>query len=290
MKNELGDIPKVSLEDEELTAGNKKVEVVEELQEDVIKPEEEMNNEQKVEPTKFSNNDLDSNKNYYTKKDKFNRTLTIILVASITIAVLILIGFGVKKLIDTSNARKAEEEHKKQSGQVGIEQGPGETGVDGSSADPIITDNKGVDNTQSTAKTYYKGFEVVGYVRIPRTSVNYPILKPMTNKSLEASVALEHTMSGVNKPGNTTISGHNYRNDQFFANNYRIQMGDPVYVKDMSGRELKYTVYDIKEVGENDKTFVQRNTNGGIEVTLSTCTDNVVNRIVIFAKHTPEQQ
>ena len=58
----------------------------------------------------------------------------------------------------------------------------------------------------------------------------------------------------------------------------------------MDGVELEYIVYNIQEVGENDKSFVQRNTNGAIEVTISTCTDNVVNRIVIFAKHNPNSQ
>lgn len=283
MKNELGDIPKVDLDDEVIdddksTKVDRTVEVIEE-----VKPEVEVQEE-----LPKTGLDKNLNKNYYTNRDKLNKILTIVLVSAITIVVLLLLGFGLKKIIDLSNARKAEEENKKLSDQIGIESGPGDTEIETGTGEPILTDDPGnIDGSQAKKKIYYKGYEVVGYLRVPKTGINYPVIKPMSNKSLEVSVTQEYTISGVNQPGNTTISGHNYRNDMFFAKNYKIELGDAIYVKDMNGVELKYDVYDIQEVGENDKSFVQRNTNGAIEVTLSTCTDNVVNRIVIFARYNP---
>lgn len=266
MKNQLGDMPNVSLDDE-------------------------IHEEDKIPETKIDkksdDSNLSNNNNYYTNKDKLNKTLTIILIIVVSVIVLILLGFGINKLINMYNAKKNADDNKAASDHIGIESGPGDRDL--GDEDPILSEDWEWDQTGTGKKLRYKGFEVVGYIRIPKTGINYPIIKPMSNKSLEVSVTLEHiTGIGINKPGNVTISGHNYKNEQFFANNYRIENGDKVYIKDMDGVELEYIVYNIQEVGENDKSFVQRNTNGGIEVTLSTCTDNVVNRIVIFAKHEPK--
>ncbi len=278
MKNELGNIPKVSLDGEEIKPEDK----LSTQEKELVMPEEIL--KEKVPESKKIDNE-----NFFTKKDKLNKTLTILLVASITIVILILLGFGLKKIIDLSKARRAEKENRNQSDRVGIGQGPGDTDIEGGTGDPIIIDDSLIGTKQGSKKRYYKGFEVVGDIRIPKTNINYPILKTMSNKSLEVSVVQEQTTTGLNNIGNTTISGHNYKNEQFFANNYKIKVGDPIYIKDeISKKELKYDVYDIKEVGENDKSFVQRNTNGATEITLSTCTDNAIHRIVIFAKHNPQ--
>lgn len=243
MKNELGDIPKVSLEDENVL--NEKVLLKEE-----IKKERNNENTQESNNSELLKKELknSNNMNYYTKKDKFNKILTVILVASLTIIVVILLGFGVKKLVDLYKSKKIAAENEKLSERIGIQEAPGEVGVD-DSKDLILTDDMDLENNNSLSdKVYYKGFEVAGYIRIPKTGINYPILRVMSNKSLETSVVLEYTMSGINKPGNTTISGHNYKNEQFFANNYKIQVGDTIFIKDMTGKELKYDVYDIKEL------------------------------------------
>lgn len=264
MKNELGNVPKESL-DEEIAFDDKL-------------PKKEVKEIKKNKEVKT----LDD-------PDKLNKALTIVLVSAITIVILILLGFGVKKLFDIAQAKKENEEKDKwvQGGQ--IQEGPGQTEVYDEHGNPILTEDTGIyDGTQIRTKRYYKGFEIVGEIKIPKTKLTEYIVKPMTNKSLEVAVAVEYTINGLNKVGNTTISGHNYKNEKFFSNNYKIEIGDAIYIKDETGQELKYDVYDIQELGETDKSFIQRNTNGAIEVTLLTCTDNVVNRIVVFAKHNPQ--
>ncbi len=284
MKNELGDIPKVSLDEEvsiedELPKTEEKIE-----REEVVLPKEEI-----VESKKLKDSKQPSPKSNLTDKEKFNKLLTIVLVATITIAVIILLGFGIKKLIDLGNAKKAAEELKKPGNEVGIGEGPGSTNVDGS-GNPILNDDSSLyQGSQIKQKRYHKGYEIVGEIRIPKTKLNEYIVIPMSNNSLEVAVAMEHTLAGINEVGNTVISGHNYKNEQFFAKNYKIEIGDLIYIKDETGRELKYTVVQIDEKSENDKSFYVRN-NGIPEITLSTCTDNVVNRIVIFAEHRPEAE
>lgn len=299
MKNELGDIPKISLDDDKIPLEDQIPNKDKEL-EQLKQKEQEIQNNQEINKVKHNDeesalektniNDLNnkSNINYYTKEDKFNKIITIILIVAITIIVVLVLGFGVKKLIDVMKLKKQQQENKKLAEQIGIQEAPGDIDFTGDPNADIEFETTDVYDTQSgKKKVYYKGFEVVGYIKIPKINLQYPILKSMTNKSLEVSVAVENTTSGINQPGNTTISGHNYKNNQFFSNNYKIQIGDLIYIKDMTGQELKYEVYDIKELAENDKSYVQRNTQGAIEISLSTCTDNVVNRIVIFARNKP---
>lgn len=129
----------------------------------------------------------------------------------------------------------------------------------------------------------YKGFGVLGTMRIPAIDFSYPILEKVTKKSIETSVAFL-CGAGVNEPGNTVIIGHNYRNGAFFSNNKRLNRGDKIYIRDLSGRELTYNIYDKFETSQNDTSFYQRDTGGVAEVTLSTCTDDSSARLIILAR------
>lgn len=129
----------------------------------------------------------------------------------------------------------------------------------------------------------YKGFAVIGTIEIPKTNLSYPILKEASAAAIEKSVAML-CGSGPNKPGNTLILGHNYRNGQFFANNKNLSKGDKVYITDLSGKRLSYTIYDKFETTTEDTEFITRNTNGAREISLQTCTDNGSLRLIILAK------
>lgn len=131
--------------------------------------------------------------------------------------------------------------------------------------------------------TTYKGFNVVGTIEIPATDLKYPILEKVTKASIEAAVAVLYG-PGPNQPGNTVIAGHNYRNGLFFSNNKNLETGDKVYITDMSGNKVTYTIYNKFEAAENDTSFFNRDTQGGREVTLSTCTDDSKARIIIEAR------
>ncbi len=89
---------------------------------------------------------------------------------------------------------------------------------------------------------------------------------------------------GLNQVGNTVIAGHNYHNGLFFSNNYKIEVGDKIYIKDRSGTTVTYTVYSKFETTGEDSSYISRNTNGAREITLYTCNDDSSKRIVILAK------
>jgi len=138
-------------------------------------------------------------------------------------------------------------------------------------------------NSASSEKVYMGDYEVMGTIEIPKTSINYPILSEVTKKSLETSVAILYGV-GLNQPGNTTIVGHNYRNGLFFSDNKKLSKGDNIKITDQSGTTITYEIYDIFITSPSDAGYMQRDTEGRKEISLSTCTDDSSQRLIILAK------
>lgn len=141
-----------------------------------------------------------------------------------------------------------------------------------------------ITSSSTTQKTTYKGFDVVGTIQIPAINLKYPILEKNTKKSLETSVVLMYTSNGLNEVGNSVIIGHNYRNGTMFSNVKKLEKGDVIYITDMAGRKVKYTIYDIYRTSGSDGKYITRNTNGKREISLSTCTDDSKARTIVLAK------
>lgn len=145
------------------------------------------------------------------------------------------------------------------------------------------TTTGGNSSNNNTKKVQYKGYNVEGKIEIPAIKLEYPILEKATPSSIEAAVAILYSANGLNQPGNTVISGHNYRNGSFFGNNDKLKLGDKVYITDNSGTKLKYNIYNIYETSPDDGDFIMRETNGKREISLQTCTDNSKGRLIIWA-------
>ena len=131
--------------------------------------------------------------------------------------------------------------------------------------------------------TKLQGYTVMGTIEILKIDVKYPILENVTKKSIELAVAVLYG-PGLNQVGNTTIAGHNYRNGLFFSNNKKLSVGDKIYITDSTGKRLSYTIYDKYEAEENYSDYITRDTQGAIEISLTTCTDDSQARIIILAK------
>lgn len=140
-------------------------------------------------------------------------------------------------------------------------------------------------STSSKKKTYYDNFVMIGYITISKTNVKLPILTEVTPKALDTAVGVLYPSNPkLNEPGNVVIVGHNYRNGKFFSNNKKLSIGDKIKIKDETGRELMYTIYNKFETTPEDTSFYARDTQGAIEITLSTCTDDSKARTIILAK------
>jgi len=146
-------------------------------------------------------------------------------------------------------------------------------------------ENKNDGSSSSGGGQKYNGYLVSGTIEIPATNLKCPILaaSEYSPKALETSV-VELYGPGLNQVGNTTISGHNYRNGRFFSNNKKLNVGDKIYITDLTGKRLTYTIYDKFETTENDADYMSRDTQGAIEISLSTCTDDSKARLIILAK------
>lgn len=142
-------------------------------------------------------------------------------------------------------------------------------------------------SSYSSSGVNISGYWVVGTIRIPATGIKYSIFSEPTRQALERGVGQVYTTGGLNQPGNTVISGHNYRNRLFFSKNKNLKIGDTVIIKDTSGLEITYVIYDKFTTDSNDASFFQRNTDGKREITLTTCTDDGTKtgqRLIILAR------
>ena len=214
-------------------------------------------------------------------KSKYGNLLTVILIIVI-IAILGLIGFGCYKLIKGNSDRAIEAKTYEE-----FEENGKENNNNDINSDEIIEDN--IDQTGGGVikKTYNKdGFIVAGYISIPKINISrMEILDKETPAALESSVAIRYQNNdGLNTPGNVVIAGHNYRNGSFFSNLKNVSIGDKIVIKDVTLTELTYTVYSVFETTPEDTSFYNKDTNGAIEVTLSTCTNDSSARTIVCAR------
>lgn len=161
-------------------------------------------------------------------------------------------------------------------------------------ADPVINVNNtsngnGTGNNDSSGnsgntsnKPKYKGFNMVGKIEIPKIKLNCPVLEEATPRAIEVAVAVMYG-PGINEVGNTVIIGHNYRNGTFFSNNKKLEQGDKIYLTDLNGKKVTYTITKKYITSTEDFDYAIRDTNGKREISLSTCTDDSKQRIIIWA-------
>ena len=137
-------------------------------------------------------------------------------------------------------------------------------------------------SSKKTVNKYY-GFDICGYIRIPRTGIKYPIISTLSKQALEKGVCVEYG-PGPNEPGNTVIAGHNYLNRLFFSKNKNLKLGDKVYITDLYGVTAEYTIYNKFETSPQDTSYIFRDTGDVPEITLATCSRNSSARLIIYAK------
>lgn len=145
------------------------------------------------------------------------------------------------------------------------------------------------EESEEPEKVYMEGYEVVGRIEIPKTSVDYPILSRLTKRTLEIAISVAYG-PGPNKVGNTVLYGHNYRNNSFFSNNKKLTNGDKVYITDVYGDRVEYTIYNIYETTQSDATYMKRDTGDRREISLQTCTNDSSGRIIIWATADPIEE
>lgn len=211
-------------------------------------------------------------------ENKYSKFLTVILVIVIA-AVVVLLGFLGYDVYKKFTDKKAVAEVLDNFNDVVTNNA---VDINNQVVTPILNEEIQTNSGSTGNKVTYKGYNVVGTIEIPKISLKYPILERVTTKSIEVAVAVLYG-PGPNQVGNTVIVGHNYRNGSFFGNNDKLSLGDKIYIEDLSGTKIEYNIYNIYTTSPDDGDYMVRDTNGKREISLSTCTDNSKERLIIWA-------
>lgn len=132
--------------------------------------------------------------------------------------------------------------------------------------------------TTTNGQQYY----TAAVLNIPKLGINYPVLSDTSEELLKISLN-KYWGPEANEIGNYCIVGHNYKNTKFFSKLDQLVNGDIVELTDLTGRTLKYKIYDSYIVEPTDLHCTSQLTKGKKEVTLITCANNGKQRLVVKA-------
>lgn len=212
------------------------------------------------------------------KGKKIFTIITIIAVIALIFAIGYVIYYYISNFINLKEAEEAVDEFEKEVILVNIEENEPE---EVNQEEPETTSQPA--KSTSNKGTSYKGYTMIGTIQIPKTKVKVPIVDKGTPASMKSAAAVIYG-PGLNEIGNTVIAAHNYRNGTFFSNNKKLIIGDKIYITDLSGEKVEYTIYKTYTADETEFSYATRNTGGKREISLSTCTTDPTKRLVIWAK------
>lgn len=212
---------------------------------------------------------------------KYSKVLTALLIIVI-VGILGLLGYVLYSYFGKSNLNKSTKDFLDEAYSGTIDNTVANT-LEGDLNVLKNVNSTAVASTQGQQQFKFKGFDSLGRIQIPKINLDLPVLDSISAKALNTSVIKQYG-PGLNQVGNTVIAGHNYRNGQFFSNNYKLENGDTIYIQDNTGTKLAYTIYNKYETTPEDADYMERDTNGKPEISLTTCTDDSKSRIIIWAK------
>ena len=223
---------------------------------------------------------------------KYSKTLTVILIVVIIAIIGLLIYFGIdvyRQYYIKEAAGNVVNEFKDKTNNNDIQ--PVENAIlndvtPNVDLNTLYQDDNSNTNGSNGSGVTYMGYDVIGTIEIPATDVSYPIIadEDASIDSLNvAIVKLYPSLDILNQVGNTVLAGHNYKNGTFFSNNKRLERGDKIYITDLTGQTVTYEIYNMYETSTYDSEFMNRDTNGKREISLTTCTDDTKGRLIIWA-------
>jgi len=142
---------------------------------------------------------------------------------------------------------------------------------------------------QNPIQFEYKGYKVIGIVKIPKINLEYPILEigdidPDNAKAPMKISIIKYWGENVNDYGNLSIAGHNNKDGTMFGKTKKLKKGDIVELTDLKGQTIQYSIYDIFVTDPNDISILLPKDELVREVTLITCTNGNKERLILKAK------
>ena len=145
------------------------------------------------------------------------------------------------------------------------------------------------DESGSQIQLEYKGYKVIGIVKIPKINIEYPILEigdidPESAKAPMKLSIIKYWGENVNDYGNLSIAGHNNKDGTMFGKTKKLEIGDIVELTDSNGQTIQYSIYEIFVTDPNDVSILLPKDEIIREVTLITCTNGNKQRLILKAK------
>ena len=153
----------------------------------------------------------------------------------------------------------------------------------------VFSNNEEESGSQEQSPIEYKGYKIIGIVKIPKINLEYPILEiggidPESAKAPMKLSIIKYWGENVNDYGNLSIAGHNNKDGTMFVKTKKLQKDDIVELTDLKGQTIKYSIYDIFVTDPNDVNILLPKDELIREVTLITCTNGNKQRLILKAK------
>ena len=144
------------------------------------------------------------------------------------------------------------------------------------------------EESEQQSQLDYKGYNVIGIVKIPKINIEYPIIEigdidpESAKKPMKLSI-IKYWGENVNDYGNLSIAGHNNKDGTMFGKTKKLENGDIIELTDLTGQTIKYSVYSIFSTDPNDVNILLPKDEHVREVTLITCTNGNKERLIVKA-------
>lgn len=125
-------------------------------------------------------------------------------------------------------------------------------------------------------------YPIIGRIEIEKLNLNYPIFSFTNDDLLKLGICKLYGPI-PNSKGNLCLAGHNYDNNKFFSNLYKLNLNDIITIYDSSNISVDYEVFNIFEVDSSNTSILDQVTHLK-ELTLITCNNFNKNRIIVKAK------
>ena len=140
-----------------------------------------------------------------------------------------------------------------------------------------------IDNNQEEIKVEYKGYNVLGTIKIDKINIEYPILEYTSNDTLKISIT-KFFGEKVNQVGNLALAGHNNYDGTMFGKTKYLEIGDTIELTDLFNITRKYSIYKKYVTDPDDTSIIEADEFGTREVTLITCSNGNRERLILKAR------
>ena len=143
--------------------------------------------------------------------------------------------------------------------------------------------NNASTNSIEPAKVQYNGYDVVGIIEIPSINIKYPIINKTNDTTMKYSIT-KFSGGEINSIGNFTVAGHNNLNGTMFGKVKRLKVGGQIKMTDLYNNTVTYEIFDIYSVDPNDVSCLNAVDENTKEITLITCTNGHLKRLITKAR------